>query len=189
MLETGQETAMAAPESGKVVAVFDDSERLEQAVSELQSHGFDRADLSFLAPEALLGHRHDSTQRLAEDPGTPRVSVVSDTDLRQGRVLGTGLAATIAAFAAAGFTVTTGGLAAAAVAGAAAAGVGIASTLVGHKLTEEEELSVDQQLARGGVLLWVRTPDADAEQHASELLGRYSSEIYPSASVRADDRG
>ncbi len=39
---------------------------------------------------------------LADDPATPREAPVTDTDLRQGRVLGTSLAATIAAFAAAG---------------------------------------------------------------------------------------
>jgi len=45
---------MTAPRSDELVAVFDDSERLEKAVSDLQSHGVDRADLSFLAREVLL---------------------------------------------------------------------------------------------------------------------------------------
>jgi hypothetical protein len=169
---------MPASGSSKIVAVFDDPERLERAVSELQSHGFDRADLSFLAPEATLDHRNGKVQRLASDPATPRGAVVSDTDLRQGRVLGTGLAATIAAFAAAGFAVSTGGVAAVAIAAtAAAAGVGAVSTLIGHKLAENEESFLEEQLARGGVLLWVRTPDVDAKQRAAEVLRRYSTQI------------
>jgi hypothetical protein len=132
---------------------------LKGAVSALQSHGFDRADLSFLAHDALLERRSDHVQRLANDPATPREVVVSDTDLRQGRVLGTGLATTIAAFAAAGITVATGGVVAAAIAATTAvAGVGAVSTLVGRKLANDEESFLDAQLARGGVLLWVRTP-------------------------------
>jgi hypothetical protein len=186
---TKKATAVTAPRNSEVVAVFDDPERLERAVSKLQSHGFDRADLSFLAREALLEHRHDSVQRLASDPATPRDVVVSDTDLRQGRVLGTGLAATVAAFAAPGFTVATGGVAAAAIAATAvAAGIGAVSTLVGRKLTEDEGSFIDEQLARGEVLLWVRTPNADAEQRAAEVLGRYSAQVYPAEtrSARAD---
>jgi hypothetical protein len=115
----------------EAVAIFDNAEKLENAVSELQSNGIDRSELSFLAHAALTGNTRDDLRHTANDPMTPREPVVSDTDLRQGRVLGTGLAATIAAFAAAGFTVATGGVAAATIVAAAVAagGVGAASTL------------------------------------------------------------
>jgi hypothetical protein len=106
----------------EAVAVFDDAEKLEAAVSELQSNGVDRSDLSFLAHDLPAGGIPSDLRQAADDPATPREPVVSDTDLRQGRVLGTGLAATIAAFAAAGFTVATGGGAAATIAAAVAAG-------------------------------------------------------------------
>jgi hypothetical protein len=102
----------------EAVAVFDDAEKLESAVSELQSKGIDRSELSFLAHDLPVGRIPTDLRRAADDPATPREPVVSDTDLRQGRVLGTGLAATIAAFAAAGFTVATGGVAAATIAAA-----------------------------------------------------------------------
>ncbi|MBV8132948.1 MAG: hypothetical protein JO282_10630 [Alphaproteobacteria bacterium] len=170
---------MTPPRTSEVVAVFEDPEKLERAVSELQSHGVDRANLSFLARQALLERRADDMQSLANDPAAPREVVVSDTDLRQGRVLGTGLAATVAAFAAAGFTVATGGVAAAAIAAtAAAAGVGAVSTLVGRKLAKDEESFLDTQLARGGVLLWVGTSDAVAERRAADVLRRYSTHVY-----------
>jgi hypothetical protein len=55
--------------------------------------------------------------------------------------------------------------------------VGAVSTLIGHQLAEHEESFIDEQLARGGVLLWVRTPDAEAEQRAAEVLRRYSTQI------------
>ena len=164
----------------EAVAVFNDAEKLESAVSELQSNGIDRSELSFLAHDLAAGRVPSDLRRAADDPGTPRDPVVSDTDLRQGRVLGTGLAATIAAFAAAGFTVATGGagVAVAAAAVAAAGGVGAASTLVGRKLADDQTSFLDSQLARGGVLLWVRTRDAATEQTVLEVLRRHSAHVY-----------
>jgi hypothetical protein len=164
----------------EAVAVFDDAEKLEGAVSELQSNGIDRSELSFLAHDLAAGRVPSDLRRAADDPGTPRDPIVSDTDLRQGRVLGTGLAATIAAFAAAGFTVATGGAGAAvaAAAVAAAGGVGAAATLVGRKLADDERSFLDAQLARGGVLLWVRARDTAMEQTVLEVLRRHSAHVH-----------
>jgi hypothetical protein len=162
----------------EAVAVFDDPEKLESAISELQSNGIDRSDLSLLAHPPPAESLPGNSRRLAEDPATPRESAVTDTDLRQGRVLGTSLAATVAALAGAGFTVATGGVAAATVAAAAAAGsVGAVGALFGRQLGEEQESFLEAQLARGGVLLWVRARDADAERRALEVLQRHSSHV------------
>src|SRR6266446_5813589 len=164
----------------EAVAVFDDAEKLESAVSELQSNGIDRSELSLLAHASPGLCLPGDFVRAADDPATPREPIVSDTDLRQGRVLGTGLAATIAAFAAAGFTVATGGVAAATIvaAVAAAGGVGAASTLFGRKLADDQTSFLDAQLALGGVLLWVRTRDAANEQTVLEVLRRRSAHVY-----------
>jgi hypothetical protein len=164
----------------EAVAVFDDAEKLESAVSELQSNGIDRSELSILAHDRPAARLPRDIQRAADDPATPRESVVSDTDLRQGRVLGTGLAATIAAFAAAGITVATGGVAAATIAAAvvAAGGVGAASTFSGRKLADDQTSFLEAQLARGGVLLWVRTRDASSERNALDVLRGLSDHVY-----------
>jgi len=163
----------------EAVAVFDDPAKLESAVSELQSNGVDRADLSLLAHPSLAESPPGNSRRLADDPGTPRESAITDTDLRQGRVLGTSLAAAVAALAGAGFTVASGGVAAAMVAAAAAAGsVGAVGALVGRRLGEEQESFLDAQLASGGVLLWVRTPDAGSERRALEVLRRHSAHVH-----------
>jgi hypothetical protein len=164
----------------EAVAVFDDSEKLEAAVSELQSKGFDRADLSFLAHETVSEDRSlRNIERVADDPTTAREPVVSDTDVRQGRVLGTSLAATIAGLAAAGFTVATGGVAAAAIAAAAVAagGIGTAGVVFGRTIADDQASFLDAQLARGGVLLWVRTRDVTAERNAVEILRRYTTHV------------
>jgi hypothetical protein len=163
----------------EAVAVFDDPDRLENAMSDLQSNGIDRSNLSLLAHPSLAERLPARSQDVADDPATPRESAVTDTDIRQGRVLGTSLAATIAALAAAGITVATGGIAAATVAAAAAAagGVGVVGALLGRRLGEDQEAFLDAQLARGGVLLWVRTPDADAERRTLGVLRRHSAHV------------
>jgi hypothetical protein len=50
---------------------------------------------------------------------------------------------------------------------------------------------LDAQLARGGVLLWVRTPDFNAERRALEVLHRYAAHVHlhvpPARRVQLDD--
>ena len=160
---------MNTPPIRETVAVFEDSEKLEGAVSALQSKGFDRSSLSFVAGE---------TASRDSDPSAGHQPVVTDTDLRQERVLGTALAATIAAFAAAGFAVATAGVGVAAVAAAAAAGgVGAVGNLVGRKLASDDESILKEQLAHGSVLLCVRTPDDNAGRRATDVLQRYSEHV------------
>ena len=69
----------------EAVAVFDDPNRLESAVSDLQSNGIDRSNLSLLAHPSLAGRLPARSQDVADDPATPRESAVTDTDIRQGR--------------------------------------------------------------------------------------------------------
>jgi hypothetical protein len=162
----------------EAVAVFDQPEALEEAISALQSSGVDRADLSILAPAHSTEPQNGNETRTAGHSLPPREAVVSDTDLRQGRVLGTGLMATIAAFAAAGMTVATGGVAAATVAAAAVAGgVGVLGTLIGRQLADEHTAFLDAQLAAGGVLLWVRTRDPGIERTVLDVLRRHSAKV------------
>jgi hypothetical protein len=161
---------MATPEPTtlrEAVARFADPERLEAAISALQSRGFDRADISFIAREGFLG------EHVAPgDHRTKRGAPVESTDTRQGRMLGTSLAAVVAAFAAAGFTVATGGAAALAAGLAAAAGLGVgaAGATLGMKARESERHFLDEQLAEGGVLVWVRTREPQAEERALAIL-------------------
>jgi hypothetical protein len=170
---------MATPEPTtmrEAVARFDDPERLETAISALQSHGFDRADISFIARDGFLGEHVASgsagVRQSAEDATLKREAPVESTDLRQGRMLGTSMAAVVAAFAAAGFTIATGGAAALAMGLAAAAGLGVgaAGATLGMKADQSQHNFLDEQLARGGVLVWVRTRDAAAEGRALAIL-------------------
>ncbi len=70
--------------------------------------------------------------------------------------------------------VASAGVVAAAVTGAAVAGAAIATAL-GHFMDRNHAEWLEEQLERGGLLLWVRTPDAAAEQKALEILRRHSA--------------
>jgi hypothetical protein len=172
---------MAETTMREAVAAFDDSNALQAAVSELQGSGFDRADISFLARDGLTtGHveaQYGEAGAVADDPAVPREAVIDETDIRQRRTLEVSMAATIAAFAAAGFTVMSGGaaLAAAGAAAAAVGGVGGLGALIGKTWGTGQETFLREQLERGGILLWVRTPDVAAEERACAILRRHAA--------------
>ena len=58
----------------EAVAAFDDAEALKAAVSDLQSAGFDRADISFLAREGFTGHLAQDDRDIREARATPAPS-------------------------------------------------------------------------------------------------------------------
>jgi hypothetical protein len=153
------------PSLRDAIAYFDDTQTLEAAVAALQSHGFDRADISFVTREGFLGAH-------AGAPDAGHAAPIESTDMQQGRTLATSMAAVIAAFAAAGFTVATGGAALVAVGAAAVAGLGVGGigAAIGQGAGASARNSIDEQLARGGVVLWVRTRDAAAEARALTIL-------------------
>jgi len=165
----------------EAVAVFHDPEALQAAVSDLQSHGFDRAEISFIAREGFSGHVAEEYREAGEvedRPDVTREAPTDETDIRQRRTLEISMAATIAAFAAVGFTVLGGGAPAlaAGVGAVAAGGVGGLGALLGRLYGQGQDRFVQEQIDRGGVLLWVRTRDAEAETRALDILRRHAAE-------------
>jgi hypothetical protein len=65
----------------EAVGVFDTAESLEDAIDELQSSGFDRAELSLLASERTveekLGHAYRRVKELEDEARVPRTGFVS----------------------------------------------------------------------------------------------------------------
>jgi len=181
------------PTLREAVARFDDPEKLEAAVSALQGNGFQRADISFMAHAGLLGEhvagKYAEMDEAADDPQARRSVPAETTDVRQGRTLVTSLAAVVAAFAAAGFTVATGGAAAVAAGVGAAAGLsaGAAGAAIGRRAEASEQQFFDEQLERGGVIVWVRTRDAAAEARALDTLRRHGAAEAHLHSVPATD--
>lgn len=158
----------------ELVAVFPSVESLEQAISALASHGWDRAEMS------LLGHKNLIAEPRGQGKSTPefdREPVVSDVDVRQGRTLAAGIAGVVAAFIASGATIMTGGTALAAVIGAAAAGGGVtvAVDAIGQILGEKRGEFLESQIERGGIVLWLSMGVHHDEALATDILRKHGA--------------
>jgi len=164
----------------EAVGVFKTDDELQGAIDELMSSGFDRAELSLVASEHVveekLGHKYDKVTAVEDDPEIPRACYVSPESLgaAEGALI-SGLMY-VGAVAAAGAVLVSGGPLATAIAGMALAGGGGAlvgshfARLVGDRHAEY----LQEQLERGGLLLWVRTWNADDERRAVDILKRHS---------------
>jgi hypothetical protein len=162
----------------EAVAAFSDAVRLEAAADELLIHGFDRSQLSLMATretvEHALGHVYRRVEEVADDARAPHVAFISRDSETEAKGATVATLAYIGAVAAAGAVVASGGalalaIAAAAIAGGAGAAVGAAlAPLIGARHAQ----ALAEQLARGGILLWVRTVDREAETAACEILAR-----------------
>lgn len=177
----------------EAVAYFDTAEDLEAAIDGLLSSGFDRAELSLLAADHAvvdkLGHAYRKIKELEDDPQAARCCYVSRESLgdAEGALIGTPLF--VAASAAAGIIVASGGTMAATIIGVALAGGaggligGILARLVGKKHAHH----LTEQLDHGGLLLWVRTWNSEREKRAVEILERHSGHDVHVHSIAAAD--
>ena len=166
----------------EAVAVFHDVQSFQAAIDDLLLVGFDSADINVLAHEdtvtSKLGRAYKSTAEFKDDPDAPRIGCVPVETIgdAEGAVIGAGIyAPAIAgslAVAASGGTIL-GAFAAAAIAGGAGGLIGaVLARFIGH----EHARHLDQHLNHGGLLLWVRTCDAEHEHKALEILRRHSAE-------------
>lgn len=164
----------------EAVGVFDSADALQAAIDELMGSGFDRAELSLLASEdavkAKLGHLYRKASELEDDAVTPRAAYVSTEAVgdAQGAVIG-GLMYVGAGILMGPVAFAGGSLVA--VIAAAAAGVG-GGALIGAALAkwvgDHHAHYLQEQLDHGGLLLWVRTWNADDEKRAVKILMQHS---------------
>jgi hypothetical protein len=162
----------------EMVAVFDSREALENAIEDLQSNGFDRTQLSLLASrdtvEEQLRHPVADVHEVADDPATPRSEPLERPDV--GNVMGVavGPPAAFAALATAGVIALAGGPLAGIAVGALAAGGGVGA-LLAKSFNDQVVADFQDQIERGGILLWVslRAPEQEAE--ARGILARHAT--------------
>jgi hypothetical protein len=174
-------TPLSLPTIREAVAIFDGAEGLEMAIDELLSSGFDRYELSLLASqhavEDKLGHAYEKVGELEDDVGVPRAAYVSTEAIgdAEGGLIG-GLMY-IGAVAASGAIVATGGTLAGAVVAAAMAGGagGLIGAALARLIDYHHADHLARQLERGGLLLWVRTRDAEHEARALDILARHAA--------------
>ncbi len=169
---------MADARVREAVGVFHEESALQSAADELLNNGFDRSHLSLLASEHAveqkLGHSYKKVEELEDDPKAPHVAYVGPDSPSEIKGLVAGGLAYIGAVGTAGTIVATGGAVAVAVAGAAigAGAGGLIGAYLAHFVDQHHADQMQEQLDRGGLLLWVRTVDPEHEQRATEILTR-----------------
>lgn len=166
--------------SREAVALFEGESDLQAAIDDLLSHGFDRAEISLLASEHAveqkLGHTYKRVAQLEDSPETPRAAYVSTESIgdAEGALIGAPLY--VAATAAIGAILISGGTLVAAIAGGAIAGGAgaVIGTVLARLVGQQHAQHVQEHLEHGGLLLWVRTWDPEDERRAVEILARHS---------------
>ena len=158
---TGKSGPAMADTVEEVQGVFPSDAALQEAVGRLRMAGFDHAELSLPTSQPVASEA--TPNQGAADP-------LTEDDTRQARTLGTSMAGTIGAFAAAGATIATGGAAGLAIAAAAAVGAGsaLAANAAGTAAKHSQEETRDAAAAKGELVLAVHTSSpakrADAER-------------------------
>lgn len=169
---------MAETTIREIVGVFHDAAALRKAADELMTSGFDRSELSLLgsrkAVEEKLGSASQSTTDLEDNPRVPMQAYVGTDSLNEAKSAIVGVPAFVGAFAAAGASIAHGADMTAIVIWVI---VGIVFGLVVgaismKMLTGKASNYLQDQVKRGGILLWVRTTTADKEAKASEIMKR-----------------
>src|SRR5665213_389468 len=156
----------------EVVAVFDDTKSLDGAVYALETRGFDRAAFSLLASEAAvaekIGHRYQQMKDVEDDPDVPRGTFFSRVSRLEMDYLPAPILASV------GVLVLVGVGTLLPVLVAAGAG-GLLGASLSRVLHEQHAARVQEQLAHGGLLLWVNVRNANEEQTAMEVLRAHSA--------------
>ena len=162
----------------EAVGIFDSEEALQAAIDDLLSHGFDRAEISVLAPvtavEEKLGHHFQTVQEIEDDQGimTKNYVPIETIGDAEGAVIGSLMY--VGAFAGI-VLVASGGALAAALAALALGGSGTAIGIALSRFMKQHHADyIAEQLEKGGLLLWVRTWDQKDEEMAVKLLSAHS---------------
>ncbi len=160
----------------EVVAVFDDPDALDGAISELQQHGFGRADLSTVGNarilEAKLGRTCTDVGEIEDDPAVPRSVFVSKASVGDAEGALVGMAVYIGAVVAAGATAAAGAsmLAIVLAVAIAAAITGVIGYTMMLRLDRRYAEAIQAQASRGGFVLWVNLHSEEQERDALRVL-------------------
>ncbi|MDX1711908.1 MAG: hypothetical protein R3316_12320 [Rhodovibrionaceae bacterium] len=160
----------------EAVGIFESAENLEKAVDGLQVAGFDRAQLSLLATDEALrgafGERYTATRDLEDETGVPYAAYPEEDSKVEAKATAVSALAYVGAVASAAAVVASGGAVGAALGAAVAAGGagGAVGAYLSRFIEERYAHVLEEQLAHGGLLLWVQTPDDEAETKARDIL-------------------
>ena len=158
--------------SREVVAIFDNTKSLDDAVYDLETRGFDRAAFSLLASEETvaerLGHRYRQVKEVEDDPKAPRATFFSHISRLEAEYLPAPALASIGAIMFAGTGIGLPTL-------VAAGGGALIGAALGRLIHQHHAVAVQEQLTRGGLVLWVNVRNAREEQTALDVLRDHSA--------------
>ena len=159
----------------EIVAVFENPDDIERAVFDLETHGFDRAAISLLATEQAvkekLGREYHRIEEMEDEPKAPRETFFTRVSRIEAEV---GVVAALASFGALAAAGTGAAIVTLPMLIAAGTGAAIGGVLSGL-MHRHHAQRVSEQLARGGLLLWVAVRDAKQEEIALKLLLGYAT--------------
>jgi hypothetical protein len=180
-----EQAGAAAPETDdarEAVAVFPDSDALEAAIDALEVSGFDRAAISVLATDEKAREqvaRFYRTIKEAEDgERTPRAAFVSKDSRTEGEAAVVGAPIYMGGLAGAAAVAATGGALAFAIAATiigSAAGAGLGAILAAA-IARHHTAQIQDQLKKGGLILWVSVETPDAEKRAIATLEKIGAQ-------------
>jgi hypothetical protein len=166
----------------EVAGVFRTRKDIEAAVDDLLLAGIDRADIDLMASvetvREKLGAVYVAAEELPDIPRVPRRAFIARDDVKSAMRAGAALLAYVGAMTAAVAVVASGGalataLAAAVAGGAAVGGIGAAAArMLGIQPAKE----LEEQLAAGGLVLWVRVRTPERENTAQQILRRHRAD-------------
>ena len=160
----------------EVVGVFGDVNALECAAQDLMSAGFDRNLLSLLATDAAVKAHYKGrmvrVEQLEDDPTAPRIAYVDRDTLGVGQGALVGGLFYLGAAVATGAVLVSGGALLPALGAAIAGGVGGGALggVLAARLGAETGAKIDQEVHRGGLILWVRTNSDDEDARAIKIM-------------------
>ena len=163
----------------EVVGLFPTARAMEEGVQDLLTSGFDHGDIAILADrrvvESHLGHRLEDTRAAADDPAVPRRAWIEPESRMEGRSALAAALGYVGAVTAIALTFATGGAAVAAIGGAVFGGGAGASlgAVLGRLFDRRLARQIENQIALGGILVWVRCAGPDAERRAGAALARH----------------
>ncbi len=172
----------AAQTTREAVGIFQDENKMLEAIDDLETHGFNRYHISVLASkktvEAKLGRIYKRVEELADNPNVPRDSVHTPEYI--GHIEGSlfSYPIYIAATAATTIVVASGGTLLSAITAAIAAGMsgGLIGGLLAYLVGKHHSDYLQEQIERGGLLLWISVSDEQHERIAISVLNKYSAQ-------------
>lgn len=170
-------TIIELPEA---VGVFENFESFQKAFYDLRMVGFSRYDLSVLGSDDALqekfGTAYMRAKDMEDDPQVPRAAFVSEEGIGELEGVLVGGAFFIPSYIAMAAMAAAGGAAAATAAAVAIVGVPAAAIglLLARRAQQHHKDYYADQIARGGILLWVRVADEEREQLAVDILKGHS---------------